>query len=268
MAEVAADAALPVDAALLLSVNSALVLATVISPLLSADLVDAPCAALRASLPHIGASLASALRRAAGGCERFRARRQLLFMLIHGAVTYATGDAIAQAALAARSGGGSAEPREARREKIRRRRAVRWRPVSSARAALVGVLSDTVPFYFWSVGLDRLEGSWVTRIFPLLLRKPSLLLATKVGAHLLTFQPVCTASYLLLQQLFRGQPWSNAMRFVRRKFVAAFAPAFVSFLAGGPIVYSLPSVLLQGALRNLGVLVISVYLAVVASNNT
>jgi len=51
------------------------------------------------------------------------------------------------------------------------------------------------------------------------------------------------------------------LTFMRSKFAAAFLPAFSSFLLGGPIIYSLRPVILQGALRNLGVLAISVYLA-------
>jgi len=56
------------------------------------------------------------------------------------------------------------------------------------------------------------------------------------------------------------------LTFMRSKFAAAFLPAFSSFLLGGPIIYSLRPVILQGALRNLGVLAISVYLAVVSSS--
>ena len=48
-------------------------------------------------------------------------------------------------------------------------------------------------------------------------------------------------------------------------FQLGFLAGCPAFLAGGPLVYSLPSVLLQGALRNLGVLAISIYLAVVSS---
>lgn len=266
-----ATADVAVNPSLMASVNGALVLATVLTPLLSAELVEAPCRVLRTVLPPVGAVAAQAIRAAADACHALRGRRELLFMLVHGALTYSTGDLIAQAALSSErtsrspSGATGTEAARERDKRSRRCAAVSWRPLRSARAALVGVLSDTLPFYHWSVALEKLDHSWLVRRWPVLLRKPALLLAIKVFAHVLTFQPTCTASYLILQQLLRGESWRGALRFLKLTFVAAFAPAFFSFLAGGPVVYSLPSVLLQGALRNLGVLAISVYLAVVSS---
>ena len=50
-----------------------------------------------------------------------------------------------------------------------------------------------------------------------------------------------------------------------RKFSAAILPALGTFAVGGPLVYSLP-VVLGAALRNVGVLAMCVYLALVASS--
>ena len=55
-----------------------------------------------------------------------------------------------------------------------------------------------------------------------------------------------------------------ALEFMCDRFIAAALPATASFAVGGPIVYSLP-VAAGAALRNLGVLAMCVYLAVVAS---
>ena len=242
---VAAAPAVQVDSQLMASFNGALMLVTVLTPLLSAELVEVPCRALGAALPPVGAAVARSMRAIADACHALRTRRLMLFMLLHGALTYITGDLIAQAAVSGRSGGatkaGASDeaPSSAAEGGLRRRRAVGWHQLRSARAALVGILSDTLPFYYWSSALEKLDQSWVVRRLPVLLRKPGLMLATKVGVHVFTFQPACTASYLLLQQLLRGQSLPSALRFLKRTLVAALAPALVSFLAGGPVIYSL-----------------------------
>ena len=54
-----------------------------------------------------------------------------------------------------------------------------------------------------------------------------------------------------------------ALAFLRARFAAALLPALTTFLVGGPLIYSLP-VVAGAALRNLGVLGMCVWLAVVA----
>lgn len=239
---------------LLTSANVALILAVGVSPLLSAQNVDAPAALLRRSLPLLGALLGAILRRAAATCEAARLGSEQAFVLLHGALTYACGDVIAQQALDRRRQGGAAPAR---------RRRLRWRPARTARAAVVGVLSDTLPFYHWSSRLTTLDaaspilsGRWLSGVKELLLRSPAMLLPLKIATHVFTFQPASTAAYLLMM---------GGWDLLRRKFVAAFAPAFVSFVVGGALVYSLKSVALQVALRNVGVLAICVYLAMVSA---
>ena len=53
---------------------------------------------------------------------------------------------------------------------------------------------------------------------------------------------------------------------LRRKFRPAYVVAASSFAVGGLVVYSLPSVALQSALRNLGVLGYAMYLALLAND--
>ena len=60
-----------------------------------------------------------------------------------------------------------------------------------------------------------------------------------------------------------GDP-TSALAFLRERFGAAILPALGSFAVGGPIIYSLP-VVAGAALRNLGVLVMCVYLATIAA---
>jgi hypothetical protein len=248
-------------------VNSALVLLITVAPLLSVDLVAPMCNTARKALPIVGAAIAGATQSLAKACHTLRSQRQMLFMLLHGGLTYATGDMIAQAALSGmgRSKGDDSATLSGTRD-TPRKKSVSLRPLRVARAALVGVLSDTLPFYYWSVALESVDPVALARRFPIFERKPSMLVASKVGVHLATFQPATSAAYLFLQPLLRGQSLVASLAFMRRKFMAAFLPAFSSFLLGGPIVYSLPSIILQGALRNLGVLGISVYLAVVSSS--
>jgi len=134
---------------------------------------------------------------------------------------------------------------------------------------MIGLLSDTLPFYHWSSFLQTWdEGgrrSGLIRRMPLVGRRPSLLLPLKIAVHLATFQPASTAGYLLLQGLLKsGGHLRGAIEFLRARLVAAILPALGTFLVGGPIVYSLP-VAAGAALRNLGVLAMCVYLALVSS---
>lgn len=228
-----------VDSGLLLGVDSVAVIAIAVAPLLSKDVVAGAAGALRAWMPVVGVWLARSLEVVASACQTLRERRQMLFVLLHGAFTYAAGDVLAQLSMQPSS----------KQEAGGRRRAVSWRPMQSVRAALVGIVSDTLPFYHWSLALSRTSAS----------------VAAKVAAHVAFFQPASTGSYLLFQPLFRGVSLRKSLAFAGSTFLKAFAPAFVSFLVGGVVVYSLPSVALQSALRNLGVLALSVYLAIVSS---
>ena len=86
-----------------------------------------------------------------------------------------------------------------------------------------------------------------------------------VPQHLATFQPLSTAGYLLLHGLVRAGSLGGALAFLRSKFGAAIMPALGPFVVGGPVIYSLP-VVLGAALRNVGVLAMCVYLALVSSS--
>lgn len=218
------DVSLQLDAPVVASVNSALVLATILMPLLSVDLVERSCGLLHNTIPHLGPAVARCLQAIAGACHSLRARQQLLFVIIHGAITYVTGDLIAQGAVNGRRLSQQASPSHTSAQRTqpsppsqhsmkkrepspdKGRPAIQWRPFRSLRAAVLGVLSDSLPFYYWSSALEQLDDSWLTKRFPLLIQSPGLLLGCKVAAHLLTFQPACTASYLLLSQLLTSTP--------------------------------------------------------------
>lgn len=231
--------------------NAAAIALVMAAPLLSPSAVSAPCAIIREALPLLGRLLARALQAFAAGCYALRTRRAAAFMLVHGAITYACGDVLAQLAT------GPQGPK------------VLWLPLRTARAAIVGLASDTVPFFFWSTALASLgpEAPLVTRtgLSSFMRRSPSALLALKVGLHLALFQTFSTGSYLFLQAWLRGEGASSAAALLRDRFLPAYAPAFASFLVGGVLVYRLQSLVLQAALRNLGVLAIAVYLAMIAS---
>ena len=94
---------LQVDEKLVASVNGALVLATILAPLLSAELVAAPCSALGKVLPPVGTAVAQSVRSVADACSKLRVQKQMLFALLHGALTYFTGDLIAQLAMSGSS---------------------------------------------------------------------------------------------------------------------------------------------------------------------
>ena len=141
--------------------------------------------------------------------------------------------------------------------------------MQTACAALIGLLSDALPFYHWSSFLASVdEGprrAALERRVPIVARRPALLLPLKIAAHLATFQHFSTGLYLLLQGLSRGDgSLSEAITFVRAKYMAAIIPALGSFTLGGPIIYSLP-VVAGAALRNFGVLAMCVYLAWVSA---
>ena len=240
--------ALVVDAGVLTSVNGLLVLAVSAAPIVTTKLAAAPSAWLARFVPLLGQLLAELLRRVVAACEAARVTREQLFVLAHGAVTYAVGDMLAQAALPSAAASALAAPAGR----------VLWDPWLTAWAAVVGLVSDTLPFYHWSSLLQSLR-------VPLLDRRPALLLPTKIALHLATFQPLSTAGYLFLQGLRKsdGAPGA-ALAFLRARFAAAILPALATFLVGGPLVYSLP-VVAGAALRNLGVLAMCVYLAVVAA---
>ena len=240
-----------VDKTLASSANTVLAIAISTAPLLSADLVAPACAWLVRFVPLLGKLLSELLRRVSAACEGFRLRREQAFVLIHGAVTYAIGDLIAQAAKAHSNG------------------QVLWTPSKTAWAAGIGLLSDTLPFYHWSSLLATIDPqgkrAGVIQRVPLLRRQPALLLPFKILCHLATFQQLSTASYLFMQGLLKSSgDIAAALEFMCDRFIAAALPATASFAVGGPIVYSLP-VAAGAALRNLGVLAMCVYLAVVAS---
>lgn len=240
---------LPSDGRWMGSINTALVVATLSAPLLGPDLVAAPTALL-SLLPAIGRALASLLRAIATACEAARVQHQRAFVLAHGAFTYACGDLIAQTI------------------SIRGRPSPScWRPVQMLWAAVIGVLSDTLPFYYWSSLLQSLNAqSPVLRRLELLRHQPALLVPIKIGIHLAAFQPASTAAYLLMQGLRRsGGSLSGALGFFRQTFPTAILLASSSFTVGGAVVYSLPSIVAQAALRNTGVLALCIYLAFLSS---
>lgn len=247
-------ATVAVDAKAFASLNGVLALAVSAAPLLSAELVDAPLHALARFVPLLGKLLAELLRRVSIACENVRLRREQLFVLTHGAITYALGDAIAQIALT---------PADAP--------TLLWEPSKTVWAALIGLVSDALPFYHWSsflASFDIVDGPRrmaLERRMPLIKRKPELLLPLKVVVHLATIQPFSTALYLFMQGLLRdGGDVTSALTFLGARFGPAVLPALATFLVGGPLIYSLP-VVAGAALRNLGVLAMCIYLAVVAS---
>ena len=71
--------------------------------------------------------------------------------------------------------------------------------------------------------------------------------------------------YSTAQALLSRSGLYGALARVRRSLRQTCVVAALSFGLGGPLVYSLPSVLLQSALRNVGVLAFSSYLALVAN---
>lgn len=251
-----------VDPTLLFVANNVLAIAVSAAPILSPQLIAKPSQMLTRFIPLLGRLISLVLQRLAAFCEVARVRREQIFIMTHGALTYACGDMIAQAAFAPAAA--SDAPSAAAGALIT------WLPAQTLRAAVVGLLSDTLPFYHWSSFLASMDQgerrAALLRRMPLLARMPALILPFKIGIHLATFQPLSTAGYLFLQGLVREGGIGAAAAFVRSKFAAAILPALCTFAVGGPLIYSLP-VLLGAALRNLGVLAMCVYLAYVSGAN-
>ena len=156
------DAVAPVDGVevskgALIGADAVLSLVVAAAPLLSAELVAPLTTALRRGIPAVGAALASVLHTFASACSRLRVQQQLLFVMIHGALTYACGDAFAQAA-------SSPPPAAAAGTKASRPATggMRWRPLRTVRAAVAGLAADAIPFYYWGALLQTLhEMRWV-----------------------------------------------------------------------------------------------------------
>lgn len=248
-----AAAVVSIDSRAFNSVNGLLALAVSAAPILSAELAVPVCAWLSRAVPLLGRALAFFLRVMATACGTARRQREQIFVLVHGALTYAIGDAIAQA-----TARGAISDMDGK---------LLWMPSKTAWAAAVGLVSDTLPFYHWAsflASFDDMDGpnrAALERRLPLIKRRPALLLPLKVATHLATIQPLSTAAYLYLQGLLRG---GGALNFARSRFVPAVLPALATFLVGGPLIYSLP-VVAGAALRNLGVLGMCIYLAAVAA---
>ena len=225
-AEVVASSCCHVDKHLVTSVNVALIVASLFAPLLSEELVAAPSEALLKALPTMGRFVARCIQTTAAACERLRVRHERAFVLAHGAITYACGDILAQTAMAPASVGRSS-------------RSSRLLPGRTLSAAAIGVLSDTLPFYYWGTLMQSLgsQSSLVQRS-KLLTRRPSLLLPLKIVIHLATFQPASTAAYLLLQGARHAGSLVGAIEFLRAKFSAAILPALATFTIGGPLIHS------------------------------
>lgn len=232
------------------TITVALAVFVSVAPILSASLMLAPTQLLTDLVPLVGRMLSSMLRGLTRACEGLRSKREQTFVLLHGALTYMVGDLVAQAASDSSD----------------------WLPVQTARAAAIGIVTDTLPFYHWSSLLSSIDDpaspirEALFRKLPMFARRPARLLPLKIAAHLASFQPLSTAGYLFLQGLSKGhRTIGGALAFLRQRFAAAILPALATFLFGGPIIYSLP-VVAGAALRNLGVLGMCVYLAVVSSS--
>eukprot|EP00315_Gephyrocapsa_oceanica_P027614 CAMPEP_0185464960 /NCGR_PEP_ID=MMETSP1365-20130426/95991_1 /TAXON_ID=38817 /ORGANISM="Gephyrocapsa oceanica, Strain RCC1303" /LENGTH=316 /DNA_ID=CAMNT_0028071695 /DNA_START=24 /DNA_END=976 /DNA_ORIENTATION=- len=305
--------------ALLQGTGAALVAITLSAPLASTAGVAAIAGPLRRVLP----GAASVLHAFAAGCQRLRARDKL-FVASHAMITYACGDLLVQ--LASHTGGGP----------------ISYAPLRTLRNSAAGIISDALPFYYWS---SLLAGVGSTTARPLswardcraagiisdalpfyywssllagvgsttdaLLAGPEIvamaapywhavpptarraradairipiaalvsgvasgdvaqlaaaLIALKVALHIVLFQTVSNALYLASHALLSRSGWRGAITRVRRSLWQTCLVAAVSFGIGGPLVYMLPSVLLQSALRNVGVLGFSSYLALVANS--
>ena len=251
-----------VDAWLMHGSTTALVSALILAPVVSSRALEAPGAALRRYVPLLGALLARALSAFASACEGLRTERQVVFVLLHAALTYSCGDLLAQ--LAHRPAAAAHRPAAASGG-ARKHRRIAWRPYRTVRTSLVGVFSDAVPFFYWSSWLQ----SSITEhssFIPLAIRShASALKLFKVVLHVVVFQSASNALYLTLQALLRGDRLSEVLAVLGAPLLQTCAVSAVSFGLGGPLIFSLQSVMLQSALRNVGVLGFSVYLAMVAN---
>ena len=241
---------LPSDGRLMGAVNAVLVTATLSAPLLNpAVFTERPSAIVQGLVPQIRRQLTCMLRTIAVSCQSAREHQEKAFILIHGALTYACGDLIAQTTNAR----GGMPPC--------------WKPSQVLWAALIGLVSDTLPFYHWSFLLQSLSiDSPGLRRIQLLRENPPLLVPIKIAVHLMVFQPASTTLYLFLQGLRRSGSVDGAISVLRRTLYPALTLAAGSFAVGGAVVYSLPSMVAQAALRNAGVLLLSIYLALVSSS--
>jgi len=113
--------------ALLQGTGAALVAITLSAPLASTAGVAAIAGPLRRVLP----GAASVLHAFAAGCQRLRARDKL-FVASHAMITYACGDLLVQ--LASHTGGGP----------------ISYAPLRTLRNSAAGIISDALPFYYWS----------------------------------------------------------------------------------------------------------------------
>jgi len=222
--------------------------AAVVATLLLAPVVEPQTVAVcleRAplSLPLLGPLTARALVAATWASYALRTRAELAFVLLHTMLTYAAGDTLAQAVLCRGSS------------------VLTWQPLRTLTSGCVGVLSDGVPFVTFSLCFHAF--SRVAAPLP----SWSLVLL-KVLLHVVVFQTVSNSLYLSLQAWLRGQGWRGVVAANRANLLRTCVTAGASFAVGGALVYSLPSVSLQSALRNVGVLFFSVYLALVTLRDT
>jgi len=210
---------LTVSKDVLLGSDTALALLVASAPLLSAEAVAPLADALRRSVPAAGSLLASTVRGFAAACYHLRVQRSLLFVLLHGALTYACGDVFAQAAapnpMVATPARGAPPPTKSKR-------ALLWRPLRTVRTALAGLVMDALPFYYWSATLQQLPSQgwvqWLMRVTHMPSRLlPAAMVGLKIALHTAIFQPVTTAGLMLSQALLRRDSWADAWSLVRRR---------------------------------------------------
>ena len=185
----------------LLGGDTALALVVAMAPLLSAEAVAPLADALRRTVPAAGSLLATSVRGFAAACQHLRVQQSLIFVLLHGALTYACGDVFAQVATQSPA---VAPPARAARSPTKSKRALLWRPLRTARTAVAGLVMDALPFYYWSAALQQLPSQgwvqWLVRVAhvpPRLL--PAAMIGLKILLHTAIFQPVTTAGLMLSQ---------------------------------------------------------------------
>lgn len=221
--------------------STALAVFTLSSPLASTAGVAAMNGPLRRLLPP----LFRLLHGFAAVCQSLRMHDRI-FVLLHAISTYACGDMLVQ--LARHSGGPI----------------IAYQPMRTVRNSAAGVLADAIPFYYWSSLLSGVKAT--TGWLPAFVRESAAaLIGLKVTLHIVLFQTVSNALYLISHSLLSQSGWRGAIRRLRSSLWRTCLVAAVSFGIGGPLVYALPSVLAQSALRNVGVLAFSFYLALIAT---
>ena len=202
-----------VSKGILIGADAALSLFVASAPLLSAELVAPLNALLHKGIPVLGNALAGAVHTVAAACQRLRVQQTLIFVMLHGAFTYACGDAFAQAV-------SPQSPAAAGKKSVVQ--TMRWRPLRTARAAVAGLAADALPFYYWGAALQQLPEMawvrWLLRVARIPERAvPTALISLKIGLHTALFQPVTTAGLMLLQALLRRDSWADACGLVRRR---------------------------------------------------